>query len=170
MSTFDGHQYEREQSARYKQVVAQLREFVPIDAYGNGPAVEFVCPSGRHGLKRYRVTEHHDETGLYLQPLPGESAAAGPVASEDSPWGAGKHVCDEVGCPTLIDHIGHCDEHGGRRAEFVHHVRTRFKCRACRWSDAFTTARLLQVYGMAVHLGVDSIPVTGAVASARRAP
>ena len=164
MSEFDKFAYERDQEEKSRQAGDRLRNLVTFDEFNLGPAVEFLCPKG-HSLKRYRAELTGDE--VVLVSLPGESPMAGPVASDGSPWRGGGHVCDMPGCPEVVDHPGACAAHGGRAAERVHHVRTRLKCRRCSWEDGITTARLLKVYGTAVHLGLVSIPISGSAPTRR---
>ncbi|MDQ3663788.1 MAG: hypothetical protein M3353_03900 [Actinomycetota bacterium] len=63
------------------------------------------------------------------------------------------------GCPVIVEHDGYCESHGGQDMEFIGHVRTQFTCRApqCKWSQPVTTARLLQLYGMAIYLGHEDV-------------
>lgn len=155
---FDAAQYEERQNRLAREAASQLRPLIELDQWGSGPTVEFLCPK-QHSLKRYRAEEQHET--LILAPLPGDAGHRGPVATNGSPWTKGKSPCLEPGCGALVpaSRGGTCDAHGGRAEERVHEVRTRFACR-CGWSDSFTLARLIKVYGFAVALGLDRVPVT----------
>lgn len=150
---FDGSDYERAAITAFREAADRLEQFVILDEWGAGPSIEFLCPRG-HSLKRYRVERGTD--GLRLMALPGlSSRRRGAVAKDASPFRA-RRVCEVPGCPNLLP----CDVHP-QQSEEVHDLRTGLTCVRCRprWEDAYTTARLLKVYGVAVQLGYDSIPV-----------
>ena len=163
MTAFDGRAYEDGQNAKTRAAGERLRSLVTLDEWGYGPPVEFLCPKG-HSLKSYRVEAHSDT--LLLAPLPGQAAKAGPTVSNGSPWTRGQGVCSESGCPQRLP----CDQHP-QQPEQLHHVRSQFHCRRCPgdgWSDEFTMARLLKIYGVAVLTRRSSVPITLSDTARRR--
>lgn len=146
---------------RVTETLRKLPEFRnSLDEFGRGPAITLLCPSG-HKLLPVQVNDDGDK--LTLRALPGTIRNSGAVTSNGEPFGANRtHMCPKDDCGKLVTSAGnsYCDEHGGP-VEWIGTVRTVFTCRApnCTFTQALTTARLLKLYGLAVALNRDSIPV-----------
>ncbi len=164
MSEFDGHAYERKQGERQRQIIATLLDMPEfrkaIDHYGRGPVVILHCPRGH---KLIPITADVNDSRVTLSPLPGNKARkSGAVTTYGEPWRhLSRGICQKPGCPVRINHHGYCIDHGGRLEE-IGGIRTVFTCRSpkCTWSGPVTTARLLQLYGLAVRLGRHDIPLS----------
>lgn len=172
MSDFDGYTYERErndQAAAVAMRVLELLEERHIEP-DRAPLLRMDCPLG-HKLGRYRLAGWEDDGGrrLSLEPVSEEAAPAG-VAHRNSPFKQGRTACLVPGCPELVDHDGYCEGHGGRPVQTLDHLRTEWTCRlaSCGWHGPVTRAQLLRVYGMALVLGADRMPVTGKPATPRK--
>ena len=159
--TFDGYAYERQQKERLEQAGQALRAMAAyraaVDQDGRGPVKVLSCPRG-HRLLPVRLDDHQGK--IFLFPLPDHRARrSGRVTSHASPWRTGKRLCPAPGCGAIVTHDGYCDAHGGDDIEAIDPIRTDFTCRApqCNWSEPVTTARLLQLYGMAIYLGRENV-------------
>lgn len=161
--TFDSHAYEREQMVRQQEASKTIREMAAwreqVDEYGRGLVVLLLCPKG-HGLIRIMVSDPPRDSLVVTPVVDQPVRAAGAVTRRAEPWIHVKGTCVEPGCPNPVDRIGRCADHGGRALEEIGGVRTEFRCRQCRRVvGEVTTARLLQLYGLALKLGLDSIPI-----------
>lgn len=170
MSDFDPHTWERTESERWEATSAKLIELLGLEVIpaGQSPVVEFTCPRG-HGLRRWRAEIDHRDL-VHLEALPGVAKKSGPITTGAHP-GQGsdrRGVCAQSGCPVLVRGADYCPDHGGRAIEAISTTRTRFECPQCPWSDELRRSRLLQLYGVAVALGHDSIALSGQPATRRR--
>ena len=160
---FDKSDYELEQMDRFRQAAAVLRAMPAFrqrkDSWGRGPAVELQCPK-LHKLLNIYVDDSVDR--MTILPVAEQVArVSGAVTTVAEPWNSSRfRVCLKPGCPALIDYVGTCAQHGGDKLEVIGGVRTEFTCRQCKKVvGTVTTTRLLQLYGVAVHLGTMAIPI-----------
>lgn len=159
---FDSAKYEREQNAEQRKAEEALRAHpgftAALDEFGRGPAVTLTCAKRHRLLAIYAYV--HDR--ITLAPV-GEHVArkSGSVSRRAEPWRRDSTVCQQSGCPTIIDYEGTCEVHGGKRNEVIGGIRTEFTCRQCkRPAGVVTTASLLKWYGLAVITGQSSVPIS----------
>lgn len=159
--------YEHRQRRRQRELWTKLRAIPEIGKalqHGTlGPAVRLDCPRGHRLPVRVALASREGEgplgEELFLVALGSSPRRTGALTGGASPFTAAKSVCSWHGCPRLVTAPGFCDEHGGP-IETIDPLRTRFRCPQCGWNDAKTTARLLELYAVAVVAKLDSVPLT----------
>ena len=151
--------WEREQNARTRQVVARIladdQLGFPVDRFGYGPPVALTCPAG-HRLLTVRgwVADVDGKPWLNFEPV-GTLRRSGPRASRgDVPW------------------VRHAAVDPTPGVEVVDELRARFTCPLAShgWTDTDPYAALVARYALAAVAGWDRVAVVGAgVSRTRRA-
>lgn len=167
----DGRAYEVTKDAERAEACRRALQ-VPalVEAIENRTPVILTCP-WLHRITTVELSTQDDHPDyIDIRAIANLGRKSGPAAREDTPFTGTRHVCDEPGCPTLVDRVGRCERHGGRDAIFIHPTKTRFTCRRHKpeWSDAVPTARLIKIITTALAVGHTSVPVAGRVATGPR--
>ncbi|MCW2790405.1 MAG: hypothetical protein JWP56_2708 [Aeromicrobium sp.] len=159
---FDKAAWARAEDRKTSEVSRKLQEILPTTPKSFDTVVEFTCPRG-HSFRRWRASVDHHDT-VILEPLPGQPPKR--ALTSHARRSAAATVCSEPGCSNRVDGVGFCQEHGGRSELVIYPTSTTtFEC-SC-WRDDLPYSRILKLYGEAAVLGINAIPLTGAV---RRAP
>ncbi len=159
-----GEDYERDSWQEYDNVVREIGtwpEFAGLltdPGWPSGPAVELRCPR-EHPLLTVLLQRDHDWRP-YLYPVHGDDVPerSTRAAFEAGPWGPGRTVCAEPGCP-VIAQPGRttCTRHRRPEPDVVSSPRTGLTCGRCNYDGRRRQATLLKMYALAVRLGHPSI-------------
>ncbi len=138
--------------------LARDRESAHAD---ESPTIRLLCARG-HEIRPVWLSEDH-RGNFTVVPVHSErphrgrarATAVDPLSTRANRT---SRVCQQVGCPTLIDYEGTCVKHGAWKSDDTT-SQTRFDCPRCPFTETVRPARLLKLYAVALRLGREDMPL-----------
>lgn len=156
MKPLDYHENDGLREDEIRSIVAasfELQEVVRGVLGGmRGPQMRIRCPRG-HQLCYVEVEVFETSRGQIVRlTTAGLPRNMTPTAADAAP--RFETTCTEDFCEREVaQHSSTCSE-GHRQVDVTETLRTRFKCRQCRFDGVYSRERLLKLFAVALHAGL----------------